>query len=175
MANAISKADIADLDFVDALELAATESTSDNYLTRAVVSTTSGTKTVVVTIPPGDEGLTGRDFPVEVGDLAIITGTSGGLGNGTFTVATVVDDTSFTVLEAIGTSTGGSVTFRYSAGTKKIGINPTGLIHSTSNVLDGVVRDLDAAITGGIDFNKFLLEVSGAIVYIGDGEFVLKV
>lgn len=134
MSNAVTKADIYDLDFFDAGELTSDESVSANYLTTTVVSTTAGTKTVVVNALPSGEGITARDAPVEIGDLAIITGTSGGLGDGQFTVASIVDDVTFTVTEVIGTSTGGSVTFRYSAGAKKVGFNPVGTILGKTQV-----------------------------------------
>lgn len=150
MVNQIRKSDVTDNEFLDQEEL-----TSDGtfvYLTTTVVSTTSGTKVVVIDLPADGQGIFfGRDHPSEPGDIAVITGTSGGLGDGEYTIATVIDDTSFSVVEAIGTSTGGSVDFHYVPGAQRIGVNPTGLSHVTSNNVQDAIEELDAAVgTTGI-------------------------
>jgi len=146
--NQIRKADLEDLDFLDAEEIQ-----SDGtfvYLTTTVVSTTSGTKVVVVNLPSDGEGLiTGADHPVQSGDIVILTGTSGSLGNGKFTVDTVIDDTSFSVLETIGTSTGGSINFYYKAGALSVGLDPTGMIHVVSNNVQDAIFELDSAVGTG--------------------------
>ncbi len=60
------------------------------YVTLNVVSTTSGTNTIIVDLASDGEGiLTGKDHPVEIGDFVDISGTSGSLGDGTFTIATI--------------------------------------------------------------------------------------
>lgn len=155
----ISKADLVDADIVDAAELASDGTAT--YLTVTVVSTTTGTKVVVVNLAADGEGIfNGRDHPAEAGDIVVITGTSGGLGNGTFTVASVTNDTTFVVNEAIGTSTGGSVTFIYPVGAGRVGFDPAGLMNVTSTNVQGALSDLDGAITaGGVTENDFLLEV----------------
>jgi len=147
--NQISKTDVVDSEFLDQEELE-----SDGtfvYLTSTVVSTTSGTKVVVINLPADGEGiLLGRDHPAESGDFVVITGTSGGLGNGKFTVDVVLSDTSFSVLGGIGTSTGGSISFHYRSGAERIGLDATGLTHVTSNNVQGAIEELDAAVgTGG--------------------------
>lgn len=138
----LRKPDILDADIVDSDELG-----SDGtlvYLTTTVVSTTSGTKVVVINLPADGEGIrTGFDHLVEALDKATLTGTSGGLGNGTFTVATVISDTSFSVVEAIGTSTGGSVSFKYDAGAKRVGVSPTTLAATTATNVQTVIQDID--------------------------------
>lgn len=137
----ISKADLVDADVYDAFELN-TDGTVV-YLVLTVTSTTSGTKTVVVGTASDGEGIkTGKDHPVEVGDFVDITGTSGGLGNGTFTVASLIDDNTFTVVETIGTSTGGSANFRYPPGASVIGIDPTKQNISQANELQQLVTDI---------------------------------
>src|ERR1700687_1179323 len=111
----ISKADLTDADVYDASELS-TDGTV-GYLTVSITATTCGTKTVIISLAGDGEGiLYSKDHPVAINDKVVITATSGGLGNGTFTVATVVSDTSFTVVETIGTSTGGSASFKYLPG-----------------------------------------------------------
>jgi hypothetical protein len=145
--NQIRKSDVTDNEFLDQEEL-----TSDGtfiYLTTTVVSTTSGTKVVVINLPADGEGiLFGRDHPAESGDIAILSGTSGSLGNGEFTIDAVLTDTSFSVLEAIGTSTGGSVDFHYVPGAKRIGLDPDGLAVVTSSNVQDAIEELDAAIGG---------------------------
>jgi len=120
----ISKSDLVDADIVDASELASDGTAI--YLTVSVVSTTSGTKTVVVGATFDGEGIsTSRDHPVAPTDLVTLSGTSGGLANGTFTVASVTDDSTFVVVESIGTSTGGTANFKYPSGSLSVGFDPT--------------------------------------------------
>lgn len=150
MVNQVSKSDVTDTEFLDAEELQ-----SDStfvYLTTTVVSTTSGTKVIVIDLLPDGSGIFyDRDHPAQSDDFVVITGTSGGLGDGTFTIDTVIDDTSFSVLEAIGTSTGGSVDFHYKSGATRIGLDPTGLAHVSSNNVQDAIEELDAAVgTTGI-------------------------
>jgi hypothetical protein len=136
----LSKSDLYDADVYDAPELN-TDSTVV-YLTTTVTSTVA-TNTVNVGLPSDGEGiLTSRDHPVQIGDKADITGTSGGTGNGTFTVAVVVSDSQFTTVETIAASTGGSVNFRYPSGASNIGFDPTSQNVTTKNLEQGVLTDL---------------------------------
>lgn len=157
MANQISKTDVVDSEFLDQQELG-----SDGtfvYLTSTVVSTTSGTNVVVVNLPADGEGiLSGRDHPVEAGDFVVITGTSGGLGDGRFSIGAVLSDTSFSVLGGIGTSTGGSIAFHYRAGAELIGLDPTGLTNVTSRSVQGAIEELDAVAGTGTGTGMSLAE-----------------
>jgi hypothetical protein len=159
----IRKEDLEDLDVIDAVELlsdGAVGVTSPFYGPVAVTSTTSGTKTVVVPLDVGGEGLLDRDHQVKAGDKAVVAGTSGGASDGTFTVATVPTETSFTTVEAIGTSTGGTVVFQHKAGAANVGVDKTGFaVVSHTNVQDAL-KDLDSAVpSGGSTSNiDFLLE-----------------
>lgn len=129
----VTNKDVVDGDFFDASELASAGATS--FLTVSVVSTTSGTKTVVVGTPSDGEGIkNSKDHPVEAGDIVVLTGTSGGTGDGTFTVASVTNDTTFVVVEAIGSSTGGSADFRYSSGASKIGVADAGGLFTATTI-----------------------------------------
>jgi hypothetical protein len=147
----LSKADLFDVDFLDAPELRSdgrVTTPTSVYMTTTGVSTTSGTSTVVSNPPADGEGfLTGRDHPVEAGDLLVITGSTG--ADGTYTVATIVDDVTVTVVEPIPTSTGGTYQWVYPAGSSKIGFNPTGQSITTASNVQQALKDVAAAITGG--------------------------
>lgn len=155
----ISWTDIVDVDIVDAFELASDGTAV--YVILTVVSTTTGTKVVVVNLAADGEGiLYGKDHPAEVDDTVVITGTSGGSGDGTFTIASIIDDTTFIVNEAIGTSTGGSATFMYPVGAGKVGFDPTGLLHTTATNVQDAIKDMDTAISAsGVTSDDFLLVV----------------
>ncbi len=142
----ISKSDLYDADVYDAPETN-TDSTTV-YLTVTVVSTVAP-NTVNVNLASDGEGiLTSRDHPVAgtstsgFGDYCDITGTSGGAGDGTFTVNTVVSDTQFTVNGTVGNSTGGSVNFRWPSGATNVGLDQTKQNVTGQNHLQGAVTDL---------------------------------
>lgn len=146
MGNELRSTDVLDADFVDAYELGSSGSTV--YLSATAVSTTGGTKVVVIALPADGEGIiTGRDHPAEAGDKVLLSGTSGGLGDGLFTIATVLTDLTFSVVEAIGTSVGGSASFRYPAGAKKVGFDPAGTPSAQTTVQAALAEALNA--TGG--------------------------
>jgi hypothetical protein len=137
----ISRTDIIDGDFIDAVELKSDGTVT--YLTVTVVSTTSGTQTVVVNIASDGEGiLFGRDHEVVPGDIVVLSGTSGGAGDGTYTVATVPTNTSLTVTGAIGTSTGGNATFYYTSGSTNVGFGQTKQNITSSNILQQALTDI---------------------------------
>jgi hypothetical protein len=170
----IRKEDLLDADFIDAPELISDGLTSV-YLTTAVVSTNVPPQTVVVALPADGEGiLTGRDHPVSPLDLVRLSGTIGG-ADGTYTVATVVDDLTFTVVEPIVASTGGSISFLFPAGATTVGVDPTGFSYTTNKVLQKVLKDIDYAIgLGGFNPDRIVLELDGKVVYVRDGEIVLR-
>jgi hypothetical protein len=143
MANQIRKTDVEDVDFLDAEELQSDGSVV--YLTVPVVSTAAATRTVVVGTPSDGEGIrSGRDHPVEVGDRVIITEATGELGNGTFTIASVLTDSSFVVVESIGSSTGGSADFLYPSGASRIGIDPTNLNFTAATNVQAALESIPA-------------------------------
>lgn len=166
MVNQISKTDVTDNEFLDQEEL---ESDSTFvYLTTTLVSTTSGTNVVVINLPSDGEGiLFGRDHPAEPGDFVVITGTSGGLGDGTFTIDVVLTDTSFSVLGLIATSTGGSIDFHYRAGAERIGLDPTGLTHVTSNNVQDAIEELDASV-GAVGVSESDHEILRQLIHLAD-------
>jgi hypothetical protein len=140
--------DLNPYDFYDAAELN-TDSTVV-YLTITVVSTVAPNIVNVALASDGEGILTSRDHPVHaanmtiggLGDFADISGTSGGLGNGTFEVATIVSDTQFTVTPNIGTSLGGSVNFRYQSGAQVVGYSQVKQNITSSNLVNPAVTDV---------------------------------
>lgn len=162
----ISRTDINDSDFVDAVELA-----SDGYsLYRSgtLVSTTAGSKTVLIDPADDLDILINVDEPVQVGDRIRIVGST--TADGYYTVASVVDNTSFTVSEDILTSTGGSVYYMHPAGATKVGIDTSGFDNSTSQNLQDVLQDLDTAISDGYGGGGTPdAECVGQVLYSTDG------
>lgn len=140
--------DLNPYDFYDAAELN-TDSTVV-YLTLTVVSTVAPNIVNVSLASDGEGILTSRDHPVHaanltvggLGDFADVSGTSGGTGDGTFQVATVVSDTQFTVTPNIAASTGGSVNFRYQSGAQTIGYLQTKQNITSSNLVQPAVTDV---------------------------------
>lgn len=143
----IRKTDLFDVDIIDAYELASdgrASTPASVYLTTTGVSTTAFTQTVVSTLPSDGEGLkTSDDHPVQVGDLLFITGSSpSGAADGQYTVASVVDDTSVTVVEAIADSTGGTLTWVYPAGAREVGFDPSGQSVTTASTVQQAITDI---------------------------------
>ena len=146
MSGAISKADLKDADVLDKEELGATGLNS--FLSGiTVVSTDSGTK--VVTLSGID--LLRDDERLEPGDTIILTGTTA--ADGTYTVGAVLGLTTFTVNEAIATSTSGALESRHPVGAGNIGLDPTGMVSVSASDVQGAVKELDDAVgaLGGTD------------------------
>lgn len=150
----IRKVDIIDADFADSSELASDGYSS--YLTTTVVSTNSGTKIVTVNLPSDGEGLiTGLDHPVEAGDRIRLTGTSGG-ADGYYTINAVLTDTTFSVVESISTSTGGTAHFIYPSGASKLGFDNTGVTLTSAKNVQDALKDVAVSVVA----------IGGAIVEI---------
>jgi len=131
--------DLSDTELVDAAELVATGLSNFRSGT-TIVSTTSGTQRVV--LASGADIVHGDD-PVDVGDKCIIAGTAAA---GTYTVAAVIDDVTFDVVEAIVTTTGGTAAFRFIPGAKNVGVDPTGFLHTVNTNVQDVLKDLDTFV-----------------------------
>lgn len=152
-ANGISKSDIIDADFVDAYELASDglQHVQSIYLTLTCVSSTASTQTIVGSLPSdGEDYITSRDHPVQVGDYVYLTGTlPSGIADGKYTVATIPTGTSVTVNETISDSTGGTIQFVYPVGASLVGFNPTGQTVTTATTVEQALIDIANATTGG--------------------------
>lgn len=136
----IAKEDIKDLDIVDSRELLS-DGTDAYQSGVGVVSVTASTKTVVVS-----GGIVYNDDPVEPGDLVTIAGNAAA---GDYTVDTVTDDTTFTVVEATTDATSGTVTFYHPPGATKVGIDPTNLNLTDDNVQDALESIVGTGSSGG--------------------------
>jgi hypothetical protein len=140
--NRLSRQDVSDLDFVDGAELAATGAAT--YRTGVVVvSTTSVTKRVVLL--SGSEIIRGDD-PVEVGDKTILAGS---VAAGIYTVAAIIDNETFDVVESISNSTGGTASFRYAPGAFRVGFDPTGQIVTVATNVQDAIKDVAVAVASG--------------------------
>ena len=139
--------DLVDVGFTTQDELQSAGGAADAYRTGVtVVSTTSGTKYVVVSgYDPTGLAVGSRDAPVEVGDRLVLAGTTGG-ADGQYTIAAVIDDTTVKVAETIATSTGGTAEFRYPPGAGKVGLDTTNFVIATASDLQSVLAELDGAI-----------------------------
>jgi len=109
-----------------------------------VASTTTGTKVVV---------LSGVDLfrepeQLEEFDKVALSGTSPDV-DGTYTVDEVLSLVSFSIKEAIGSSTGGTCTALYPSGSRKVGFDPTGLLNVTEIDVQGAIEELDGAVSAG--------------------------
>ena len=173
MSPGISREDVRDLHFIDAEELAS-PATTVIFTGATVVSTTSSTKRVVLS---GIDIIYDTEYQLEADDIVVLSGTSGGSGDGTFTVAAVVDATTFDVNESIGDSTGGSCEARHPAGAAKVGADPTNLVFSSATDVQQVLEDLDYGLNVGhrslMHLIHFLL--SGMGDGYGSGPYVSEI
>jgi hypothetical protein len=141
--------DVNPYDFYDAAELN-TDSTVV-YLTLTVVSTVAPNIVNVDLASDGEGILTSRDHPVHaanmtvsgLGDFVDIMGTSGGTGNGTFQVATIVSDTQFTITGGtVGNSSGGMANFRFQSGAEDIGFSQVKQNITSTNLVQPALTDV---------------------------------
>ena len=156
----IRKEDLADLDIIDSFELA-----SDGYaifLSTTLISTNNIGNIITINYPSDGEGLiTGRDHLVQSGDKVRLAGTSGGLADGYHIVNAIIDETSFSVLSSIATSTGGTIDFMYQAGAKSVGFDLKNYIpiHISHTNVQKALEDLDLAITAAGGYTAKEVEV----------------
>jgi hypothetical protein len=147
--NRLLPSDILDSEFVDATELASSGTTS--FLTLPIISTTAGTQEVSVDVSSLSGGIiTDRETPLESGDIFLLSGAAPGSVDGYYTVDIIIDESTFSVLESIGTSTGGSAEFFHSPGGLRVGFDSTGLVNTTADNVQDALVDIDTAVTGNI-------------------------
>ena len=140
----IIREDIRHEDIVDAVEQISDGTTSVIFTGATVVSTTSSTKTVVLS---GVDLLRDPEI-IENLDIIVLAGTSSGAADGTYTVDARVDGTSFTVNETIADSTGGTCEARNPSGARRTGFDATGLTVVTANNVQDAIEELDAQGAG---------------------------
>jgi hypothetical protein len=137
VSTGVAKEDLVDVDIIDAVELL-----SDGYATYkpavGIVNVVGTSKTVNVS-----GGLIYGDDPVEVSDRVTIAGNAAA---GDYTVASIVDDDTFTVAETIVDATGGNATFKHPPGAQKVGVDNDLFRETNANTLQGVLDDIELAI-----------------------------
>ena len=154
----IAKEDIKDLDIVDSRELLS-DGTDAYQSGVGIVSVTASTKTVVVS-----GGIVYNDDPVESGDIVTIAGNAAA---GDYTVDTVTNDTTFTVVETTTDATGGTATFKHPAGATKVGVDDVPLSFTAADV-QAALEELDDLVGGCLtpDQHKAVRQL---IHFINDG------
>jgi hypothetical protein len=156
----LRRSDILDTEITDAVELLS-DGTAVLKTGVAVVTVVGATKTVSIS----GWSLRDPDNPVETGDKAVI---SGNAAAGTYTVASIVNNETFTVVESIVDATGGTVEFRYPPGAIKVGLDPTGFSQTSKKTVQEALKDIDAAITGG-GITEAQHKVLRQLIHLADG------
>lgn len=169
----LSASDIRDEELVDQAELRANGSASSAYRSGVTVSsTTAATKRVVVTgYDPEGLAVGSRDTPAEVGDLLVLSGTTGG-ADGTYTIAAVFSG-EVQVAEDVPDSTGGTAEFRNPPGASKVGIDTAAHPNSSAETLqefvDEVATSLAAPGVGAVLYSKDGVTMAPAIPIVARG------
>lgn len=142
MSNKISKTDVTDNEFVDAIELA-----SDGYFAYRsgnLVSTIAITKIVKINSSGYLDRLNLVDEPLEVEDRVYIFN---GSIDGYYTVSSILDSERFTVYETLANSTGGIIKYLHPPGASKVGVDPSRLRFTEEIDVQAALEDLDGYIT----------------------------
>jgi hypothetical protein len=161
--NLIRKEDVLDSDFFDAYELSSSGFLV-YYPNAPVISTVSATSTVTVTTIIQSN----QDNHVKVGDKVHLHGTSA--ADGYYYIATIINDTSFTVTGFITDSTGGFCDYIHPAGSKLLGLDPTGLTNVNATNVQGAIAQLDAAVGGSTSgLTAAQHSVLRQLVHLADG------
>jgi len=85
-------------------------------------------------------------WQAEIGDTVVL---SGNAAAGRYTIESISDQQNLIVVENIVDSTGGNIEIYHPVGATRVGVDPTSLSQSSSSILQTVLNDLDAAISGG--------------------------
>lgn len=165
MSNRISRTDVVDTEFVDAIELAS-DGYTNPYRVVAIVSTTSGTRDVVISTPTILDRLDNIDEPVQVGDIFEI---ETGVAAGRYTVEEIVDpDNTFRVLESIADSVDGYGNLYHPAGATKVGFDPSNTNNITATNVQEALEELDASLQDG--YVDVAAQCVGQVFFSVDGQ-----
>lgn len=165
MSNRISRVDVDDTEFVDAIELAS-DGYSNAYRVVALVSTTAATRNVVISTPTVLDRLDNIDEPVQAGDIFEI---ETGLAAGRYIVEEIVDsDNTFRVVEAIADSVDGYGNLYHPAGATKVGFDPSNTNNITATNVQQAIEELDAAIQDG--YVDVAAQCVGQVFFSIDGQ-----
>lgn len=162
--NKISKTDVNDQEFVDAIELAS-DGYSTSYRTVSLVSTTAATRLVVISSPTNLDVLDNVDEPLQIGDIVNIYGNA---AVGWYIVEEIIDLVTFRVVEPILDSTGGSADFYHPAGATKVGFDPRNTASTNATNVQQAIEDLDTAISDG--YVNVAAECIGQVFFSVDGQ-----
>ncbi len=142
MPNKISKNDVKDSDFIDAIELA-----SDGYFAYRfgnLTSTAASTKIVTINSSGYLDRLDLVDDSVEINDRVYI---SNGTIDGYFTISSVLDFERFTVYETILNSTGGIIKYIHPPGASKVGLDNSRIDFTNAVDVQKALEDLNQYVT----------------------------
>jgi hypothetical protein len=163
MSNRVSRTDVDDQEFVDAVELASDGYTT-SYRTVGLVSTTAATRIVVISSPTDLDVLDNIDEPLQVGDIVNIYGNA---AVGWYTVEEIIDLVTFRVIEVILDSAGGSADFYHPAGATRVGFDPRNTSSTSATNVQQAIEDLDTAISDG--YVNVAAECVGQVFFSVDG------
>lgn len=159
--NKIRASQIIDSDLVSEDELGANYKSSvieSNTFPVSVASTDSTSKTVTV-----DSSEDINDWDIQVGDTAEI---AGGTPDGDYTIASIVNDTEFTVEESIPDSSNeGDLTVYHPPGAILIGFDDRNLSDISGADLQGLLESIDQHVSDAIGSPSKL----GEVLYSANG------
>lgn len=145
--NRIAREDIVDSDFVDASELGSDGSAS--YFSLPLISISAGGVFTVDTSGMLRGIISEPGGTIEILDKVFVTGASPGAADGYYTIAELITESTFDVLESTVAATGGTVQFLYASGAGKVGFDSAGLNNTSADNVQDAISDLDFAVTGG--------------------------
>lgn len=141
--NRISKTDVDDREFVDAFELAS-DGYTNPYRLLTLVSTTSSTQQITASTPTDIDWIDNIDDPLQEGDVVEVFGN---LAAGRYLINSIVNHSTFSVLEPILDSSDGYAYCYHPSGASKVGYNPTSSSIITSTDVQGALDELDEYVS----------------------------
>jgi hypothetical protein len=164
--NRIAKEDIVDADFVDALELRSDGTAS--YFTLPLISISAG-GVFTVDISGLLRGIISEpDGTIEAEDRVFVTGASPGSADGYYTIADLITESTFDVLESTVAATGGTILFLYASGAGKVGFDSSELDNTTADNVQDAIKEIDFAVTGG-GINANVHKTLRQLIHLADG------
>lgn len=165
MSTGISKTDLKDSEFVDAIELAS-DGYTNSYRSVGIVSTTSANRYVIISTPTIIDRLDNVDEPVQVGDIFEI---ETGVASGIYTIESIIDpDDTFSVVESIADSVDGYGNLYHPSGATKVGFDPRNTNNIISTNIQQAIEELDAAIQDG--YVDVAAQCVGQVFFSIDGQ-----
>lgn len=112
-------------------------------------------------------------WQVEPGDIIVISG--GSAAEGYYTVDSISDQQNLIVVEPIVDSTGGTITIYNPPAATRIGVDDTNFTYVSGSTLYESLASIDQQlnVTGGMDFNRMVVDNNGSIVYVKSGNLCI--